>query len=224
MPVVETMTNFVPGRMGSGLPRVYPPSRMVHLSRIYTKTGDDGSTGLGDGSRVAKHDLRIAAYGTVDETSSAIGVALAYELPPGIARILRAVQNDLFDVGADLSVPPSSSEQGGEKLRIQPLYTERLERWIDEHNAALAPLRSFVLPGGRPAAAWLHLARTVCRRAERLVSELLADERERARTSPEVLRYLNRLSDLLFVLARVANDGGKLDVLWQPGETQGGKP
>ncbi len=192
---------------------------MVHLSRIYTKTGDYGTTGLGDGSRVAKHDRRIAAYGTVDETSSALGVALTQDLSPELVAILRAVQNDLFDVGADLCVPG----EGGTRLRIQPLYTERLERWIDEHNAKLAPLRSFVLPGGKPGAAWLHLARTVCRRAERLVSELSADPQERTRTNPEVLRYLNRLSDLLFVLARVANDGGKLDVLWQPGETQGGK-
>jgi cob(I)alamin adenosyltransferase len=191
---------------------------MVHLTRIYTRTGDDGSTGLGDGSRVRKHDLRIAAYGTVDETSSTLGVVLVQpDLPPRLAALLRAVQNDLFDLGADLCVP---GETGG-KLSIRPLYTERLERWIDEHNACLAPLSSFVLPGGRPAAAWLHVARTVCRRAERLVSELLSDEAERARTNPEVLRYLNRLSDLLFVLARVANDGGKLDVLWRPGETQG---
>ncbi len=192
---------------------------MVHLSRITTKTGDDGTTALGDGSRVPKYELRVAAYGTVDEASSALGVALAHELPGDLPAILRRVQNDLFDVGADLCVPG----EGGSKLRIQPLYVERLERWIDEHNTRLKPLSSFVLPGGKPGAAWLHLARTISRRAERLVAELLADERERARTNPEVLRYLNRLSDLLFVLARVANDGGRLDVLWQPGETQGGK-
>ncbi len=192
---------------------------MVHLSRIYTKTGDDGTTALGDGSRVPKHELRVAAYGTVDEASSALGVALTHELPGELPAILRRIQNDLFDVGADLCVPG----EGGSKLRIQPLYVERLERWIDEHNARLKPLSSFVLPGGKPAAAWLHFARTISRRAERLVAELLADEKERARTNPEVLRYLNRLSDLLFVLARIANDGGRLDVLWQPGETQGGK-
>jgi len=191
---------------------------MVHLSRIYTRTGDDGTTGLGDGSRRAKHDLRIAAYGTVDETSSAIGVALVQGMSGGVAGrlalILRQIQNDLFDVGADLCVPG----QGGDRLRVQPVYTQRLEQWIDEHNERLEPLNSFVLPGGEPGAAWLHLARTICRRAERLVSELLECERERV--NPEVLRYLNRLSDLLFVLARVANDGGKLDVLWKPGAAQ----
>jgi cob(I)alamin adenosyltransferase len=187
---------------------------MVHLSRIYTRTGDDGTTGLGDGTRRAKHDLRIAAYGTVDETSSAIGVALAQGLSGRIERILRHVQNDLFDVGADLCVPGTS----GERLRIRPLYVERLEQWIDELNQRLAPLDSFVLPGGEPAAAWLHLARTISRRAERLVSELAAAEPDA--TNPEVLRYLNRLSDLLFVLARVANDDGKLDVLWTPGAAQ----
>jgi cob(I)alamin adenosyltransferase len=192
--------------------------RVVHLSRIYTRTGDDGSTGLGDGTRRPKHDLRIAAYGTVDETSSAIGVALALGMASGLSgrieQILRHVQNDLFDAGADLCVPGT----GSDRLRIRPLYVTRLEGWIDEWNARLTPLSSFVLPGGEPGAAWLHLARTVSRRAERLVSELLVAEP--ATTNPEVLRYLNRLSDLLFVLARVANDDGKLDVLWTPGEAQ----
>ncbi len=187
---------------------------MVHLSRIYTRTGDDGTTGLGDGSRRRKHDLRIAAYGTADEASSAIGVALTHGISGRLAQILRAVQNDLFDVGADLCVPGRSAE----RLRVTPVYTERLERWIDEHNVRLAPLRSFVLPGGEPGAAWLHLARTVVRRAERLVSELV--ELEKDQVNPEVLRYLNRLSDLCFVLARVANDDGKLDVLWTPGAAQ----
>jgi len=190
---------------------------MVHLGRIYTKSGDDGTTGLGDGERRAKHDLRIAAYGTVDEASSAIGLALAHGAHEELAGILRSVQNDLFDVGADLCVPGV----GGEKLRIRPLYTERLEGWIDEHNAALEPLNTFVLPGGEPVAAWLHMARTVCRRAERIVSELGTVEGEEL--NPEVLRYLNRLSDLLFVLARVANDGGRKDVLWKPGQTQEGE-
>jgi cob(I)alamin adenosyltransferase len=187
---------------------------MVHLSRIYTRTGDDGTTGLGDGSRRAKHDLRVAAYGAVDEANSAIGVALAQELAPRLAEHLRSIQNDLFDVGSDLCVPGSA----GDKLRILPLYTERLERWIDEENARLEPLRSFVLPGGTAAAAYLHLARTTCRRAEREVSELMA--REPGQVNPEVLKYLNRLSDLLFVLARLANDWGKGDVLWKPGATQ----
>ncbi len=187
---------------------------MVHLSRIYTRTGDDGTTGLGDGSRRKKHDLRIDAYGTVDETSSAIGVALAQGLSGRLAQILRSVQNDLFDVGADLCVPG----RAGERLRVRPVYTQRLEGWIDEHNERLEPLSSFVLPGGEPGAAWLHLSRTVCRRAERLVCELI--EREPDQVNPEVLRYLNRLSDLLFVLARVMNDDGKLDVLWRPGAAQ----
>jgi len=189
---------------------------MVHLSRIYTRTGDDGTTGLGDGARRKKHDLRIAAYGTVDEANSAIGVALVQPLEPRLAEKLRALQNELFDVGSDLCVPGPA----GEKLRILPGYVERLERWIDEENARLAPLRSFVLPGGTSAAAHLHLARTIVRRAERLVSEL--GEKERGEVNPEVLKYLNRLSDLLFVLARVANDEGRADVLWQPGATQAG--
>jgi cob(I)alamin adenosyltransferase len=188
---------------------------MVHLSRIYTRTGDDGTTGLGDGARRKKHDLRIAAYGTVDEANSALGVALVQPLAARLQEKLRTIQNELFDVGSDLCVPGPA----GEKLRILPSYVERLERWIDEENARLAPLASFVLPGGAPAAAHLHLARTIVRRAERLVSEL--GERERGEVNPEVLKYLNRLSDLLFVLARVANDEGRGDVLWQPGATQG---
>ncbi|MEQ1895680.1 MAG: cob(I)yrinic acid a,c-diamide adenosyltransferase [Planctomycetota bacterium] len=192
---------------------------MVHLSRIYTRTGDDGTTGLGDGSRRAKHDLRVAAYGTVDEASSAIGVA---RVQPGLPlhhdELLASVQNDLFDVGSDLCVPGPA----GEKLRIEPLYVERLERWIDQENGRLAALNSFVLPAGCAAAAHLHLARTITRRAERAVSELLAHEP--TGVNLQVLRYLNRLSDLLFVLARVANDDGKKDVLWQPGATRGGSP
>jgi cob(I)alamin adenosyltransferase len=190
---------------------------MVHLSRIYTRTGDDGTTGLGDGSRRPKHDLRIAAYGTVDEANSAIGVALSQAGVEGrLATKLGALQNELFDVGSDLCVPGPA----GEKLRIRPEYVARLEAWIDEENTRLEPLHSFVLPGGTPAAAHLHLARTIVRRAERLVSELVGHEPEAV--NPEVLKYLNRLSDLLFVFARVANDGGRADVLWQPGATQGG--
>ena len=190
---------------------------MVHLSRIYTRTGDDGTTGLGDGSRRAKHDLRIAAYGTVDEANCALGLALVHLLPPRLAERLRAIQNELFDVGSDLCVPGPA----GDKLRILPSYVERLERWIDEENARLKPLSSFVLPGGAPAAAHLHLARTIARRAERLVSELV--EREPREVNPEVLKYLNRLSDLLFVFARVANLDGGGDVLWQPGATRAEK-
>ena len=191
---------------------------MVHLNRIYTRAGDDGSTALGDGSRLPKHSLRVAAYGTVDETSSVLGLALAHGLSGATAERVRAVQNDLFDVGSDLCVPG----EAGDRLRITAAYTERLEAWIDAANEELAPLDSFVLPGGEPAAAWLHLARTVCRRAERLVVELAAGEQatgegEAERVNPEVVRYLNRLSDLLFVLARAANDGGRADVLWKPG-------
>ncbi len=186
---------------------------MVKLNKIYTRTGDDGSTGLGDGSRRQKHDLRIAAYGTTDEASSALGLALVHGLDGELEGIVQQLQNDLFDVGADLCVPGT----GGDGLRIAPAYTARVEQWIDQYNERLQPLRSFVLPGGSAAAAWLHFARTVCRRAERLVSELGAVESEAAALNPEVLRFLNRLSDLLFVLARVANDDGRADVLWRPG-------
>ncbi len=187
---------------------------MVRLNRIYTRTGDDGTTGLGTGERLPKHHLRIAAYGTVDELSSTLGLLVAEGLEGVILERVRAIQNDLFDVGADLCMPG----EGGDKLRIQPLYIERLEKWIDEVNEGLEPLTSFVLPGGTKAAAWLHVGRTVCRRAERLVSELAAVEA--GRVNAEVLHYLNRLSDLLFVLARQANENGALDVLWSPGKTQ----
>lgn len=192
---------------------------MVYLSKIYTKSGDNGTTQLGDGSTLPKHHLRVTSYGTVDELSSFIGLALVdgLESPQGeeseTGRRLRAIQNDLFDVGSDLCVPG----EAGEKLRITTAYTERIERWIDEVNADLEPLSSFVLPGGTKAAAYLHVARTVCRRAERDVTALTEFEEEGA-VNPEVLRYLNRLSDLLFVLARAANDGGKRDVLWVPGQ------
>jgi len=195
---------------------------MVRLNRIYTRTGDDGSTGLGDGTRLPKHHLRIAAYGTVDELNGVLGLVLTVApggLPAGFAERVRAIQNELFDVGADLCVPG----EGGDKLRIGPAYVTRLEGWIDGLNEGLEPLTSFVLPGGAPAAAWLHFARTVCRRAERLVSELATLPEERGRVNPEVLRYLNRLSDLLFVLARAANGGGRDDVLWRPGGGGEGK-
>lgn len=188
---------------------------MVRLNRIYTKTGDDGTTALGDGTRLPKHHPRIAAYGTVDELSSVIGVALAQGgVEGGMREALLAVQNDLLDVGADLCVPGAA----GDRLRITAAYTKRLETTLDRANEKLAPLSSFVLPGGKPAAAWLHLARTTCRRAERLVTELIELPGERERVNPEVVRYLNRLSDLLFVLARAANDDGACDVLWQPGK------
>jgi cob(I)alamin adenosyltransferase len=191
---------------------------MVRLNRIYTRTGDDGTTGLGDGTRLPKHHLRIAGYGTVDELSAVLGLALAHlaQIAGTEQRValLRELQNDLFDVGADLCLPGVS----GEKLRITPPYVERLEHHLDRVNESLEPLASFILPGGRPLAAWLHLARTVCRRAERIVTELATREDEAGRVNPEVVRYLNRLSDLLFVLARDANDGGTADVLWKPGQ------
>jgi cob(I)alamin adenosyltransferase len=188
---------------------------MVRLNRIYTKTGDDGSTGLGDGTRLPKSHLRIAAFGTADEVGAVLGLALAHGAGEPVAGMLRKAQNDLFDVGADLCVPG----EGGDRLRITPAYTARLERWIDDLNAGLAPLSSFVLAGGKPLAAWMHLARTTCRRAERIVVELAALPEEMGRVNPEVVRYLTRLSDLLFVLARHANDRGAADVLWKPGET-----
>jgi cob(I)alamin adenosyltransferase len=187
---------------------------MVRLNRIYTRTGDDGTTGLGDGTRTPKHHVRVAAYGTVDELSAVFGLALAHGLGDPVQGWILAVQNDLFDVGADLCVPGAA----GDALRIGADYTARLERWLDETNERLTPLKTFVLPGGRPAAAWLHLGRTVCRRAERLVSELAELPGERERLNPEILRYLNRLSDLCFVLARAANDDGAADVLWVPGK------
>ena len=188
---------------------------MVRLNRIYTRKGDDGTTGLGDGRRIAKHHPRIAAYGTVDELSAVIGLITAHGVAPPMQGWLVQVQNELFDVGADLCVPGT----GGERLRITAPYTKRLEAILDELNEGLAPLQSFVLPGGKPAAAWLHLARTVCRRAERHVTELVAMEGEQV--NPEVIRYLNRLSDLFFVMARAANDNGSLDVLWNPGKHPG---
>jgi len=186
---------------------------MVHLSRIYTKSGDTGTTQLGDGSTLPKHHLRVAAYGNIDELNSVIGLMLVHGVQGSAAERLRQIQNDLFDVGSDLCVPG----EAGEKLRITPAYAERLEGWIDEVNKELEPINSFVLPGGSSAAAWLHLARTVCRRTERSIVELFARE-EGGRVNGEVLKYVNRLSDLFFVLAREANDHGRDDVLWVPGQ------
>jgi cob(I)alamin adenosyltransferase len=193
---------------------------MVYLSRIYTKTGDQGETGLGDGSRVAKDHPRVAAYGTVDELNAVLGLLLAQPAGPDNAEyveLLRSIQNDLFDVGGDLCLPQPPDEAAGQRLRVRPEQAERLEAAIDRLNERLTPLRSFVLPGGSPAAAWCHLARTVCRRAERDVVTLARSEP----LNPQVLIYLNRLSDLLFVLARVCNGDGRDDVLWVPGKTQG---
>jgi cob(I)alamin adenosyltransferase len=190
---------------------------MVKLNAIYTRTGDDGSTGLVRGPRRPKHDLRVEAYGTVDEANAAIGMArLSSRGFQAIDAVLARIQNDLFDVGSDLATPGTDDPASRYPiLRVRPVQTEWLETEIDRHNAALAPLTSFVLPGGTPLSAALHVARTVTRRAERLVSAVLEVEPE---TSGEVLRYLNRLSDLLFVLGRVANGNGAGDVLWVPGD------
>jgi cob(I)alamin adenosyltransferase len=187
---------------------------VVYLSRIYTKAGDSGETGLGDGTRVPKDHPRVAAYGAVDELNAVLGLLLSQG--PAEADLLRDVQNDLFDVGADLCVPQAGGESPGARLRVRPEQTARLESAIDRLNAGLAPLTSFVLPGGEPPAAWCHLARTVCRRAERAVVTLA----RAAPVNPQVVVYLNRLSDLLFVLARVYNNGGRADVLWRPGKNQ----
>jgi cob(I)alamin adenosyltransferase len=189
---------------------------MVVLNRIYTRTGDDGSTALGSGERRPKYDLRVSAYGTVDETNAAIGIArLHLSSEPEVDAILLRAQNDLFDLGADLAAPENPDKPVRERLRIVDSQVERLEGDIDRLNAELSPLKSFVLPGGAPAAAHLHLARTICRRAERLVVELAADKSERV--GAPAIRYLNRLSDLLFVAARYVNDRGARDVLWVPG-------
>ena len=185
----------------------------VHLTRIYTKTGDNGTTALGDMSRVRKTDVRVGAYADCDETNAVLGVVLALgELPDGIAAPLRQVQNDLFDLGADLCTPVVDDPEHP-PLRIDGTYVERLEAWCDQFNADLPKLNSFILPGGTPAAALLHHARTIARRAERSAWALYEAEPER--TNRDAILYLNRLSDLLFILARVANPGG--DVLWQPG-------
>jgi cob(I)alamin adenosyltransferase len=184
---------------------------MVRLTRIYTRGGDQGETSLGDGSRVPKHALRVAAFGTVDEANAAIGLARLHA-DADVGAMLGRIQNDLFDLGADLCTP-ESGRRGAGALRIAASQVERLEREIDMMNASLRPLDSFILPGGSAAAAHLHLARTVVRRAERLVSDLA----QREPVNPEALRYLNRLSDHLFVLGRRANDDGARDVLWLPG-------
>ena len=186
---------------------------MVRLTRIYTKTGDAGQTHLGDMSRVEKTAPRLVAYADVDETNSVIGVALALAAPePAVADLLRSIQNDLFDVGADLCTPVTPDPEFP-PLRITPAYTERLEGACDEYNERLPKLTSFILPGGTAAAALLHQARVVARRAERSVWALVAADADR--TNVETARYLNRLSDLLFILARTANPGG--DILWEPG-------
>src|SRR5450631_2505496 len=188
---------------------------MVTLNRIYTRTGDDGTTALGSGERRPKHDLRVAAYGTVDETNAAIGVARLHLKERGdLDAMLGLIQNDLFDLGADLAVPPREGK--AERLRVVPSQVERLERDIDALNANLSPLTSFVLPGGTTGAAYLHLARTICRRAERIVVELAGRPDEPV--GDAVICYINRLSDFLFVASRAANGAG--DVLWVPGQNR----
>jgi cob(I)alamin adenosyltransferase len=189
---------------------------MVVLNRIYTRTGDDGTTALSTGERRKKHDLRVAAYGTVDETNACVGLAReAPGLDVTVSTMLLRIQNDLFDLGADLATPEGAEKLAWEPLRITAAQVERLEQEIDALNADLKPLRSFVLPGGSPASAALHLARTVSRRAERMMVELAEAEGEIV--SPEALQYINRLSDFLFVASRTVNDNGARDVLWVPG-------
>ena len=185
----------------------------VHLTRIYTKTGDDGTTALGDMSRVSKTDPRLSAYADVDEANSAIGAAIALgSLSDDLSTLLRRIQNDLFDVGADLCTPVVA-EPAYPPLRVLPEYTARLEQACDDYNDRLEKLSSFILPGGTPGAALLHVARTVVRRAERSVWALLEDQPDT--TGKEPAMYLNRLSDLLFILSRVANPDG--DIMWKPG-------
>ena len=193
---------------------------MVKLNKIYTRTGDAGTTALGSGDRVPKHALRIAAYGTVDETNAAIGVARTAMTDNNtfVDDMLDRIQNDLFDLGADLCVPESGTKPDQEQLRITQSQVDRLETEIDEMNTQLQPLKSFILPGGSAAAAHLHVARTICRRAERLMSELATDPSEVV--SEVCLKYINRLSDFLFVASRYVNDQGKNDVLWVPGKNR----
>ncbi len=188
---------------------------MIKINKIYTRTGDDGTTGLVRGPRRPKHDIRIEAFGTVDEANATIGLArLHTSAMPKIDMLLARVQNDLFDVGSDLATPGEDENTEHPTLRVRPVQTAFIEKQIDHYNGNLTPLTSFVLPGGSALAAALHLARTVVRRAERRATELAAAEPD---TSAEAVRYLNRLSDLLFVLGRVANSNGERDVLWVPG-------
>ena len=192
---------------------------MVKLNKIYTRTGDDGTTGLATGERRKKYDLRIAAYGTIDEVNAAIGLArLHTSHDASLDAALSRIQNDLFDVGADLCTPGKGRGPDGARLTVTQAQVDWLESEIDRLNDDLAPLKSFVLPGGSPAAAYLHLARTICRRAERLIAEL--KDRPNESVGDEVLKYVNRLSDFLFVASRYANGKGARDVLWQPGQNR----
>jgi len=193
---------------------------MVKLNKIYTRTGDDGTTGLGSGKRLLKCDLRVEAYGTVDEANACIGLVRIHtaRAHPEIDAMLGLVQNDLFDLGADLCVPDTGEAMEYEPLRIAAAQTKRVEADIDRLNLKLKPLKSFVLPGGSPAAAAFHLARTVARRAERVMVALTQKPTEHV--NPEGLRYINRVSDFLFVAGRVVNDNGNADVLWVPGKNR----
>ena len=192
---------------------------MVVLNKIYTRTGDDGTTALGTGERRKKYDLRIAAYGTLDETNSVIGIARLHTAEDAaLDAALSRIQNDLFDVGADLTTPGKGKGPGGARLTVTAAQVDWLEAEIDRLNDELEPLRSFILPGGSAAAAYLHLARTVCRRAERLIAEL--NDKAGESVTPEVLKYVNRLSDFLFVAARHANGKGACNVLWKPGQNR----
>ena len=193
---------------------------MVVLNRIYTRGGDDGTTALGTGERRKKYDLRIEAYGTLDEVNAVIGVARLHVAGDALLdAVLARIQNDLFDVGADLCMPSEVGKgPGGARLTVSEAQVTWLEGEIDRLNEELAPLKSFILPGGSPAAAYLHLARTMCRRGERLVAEL--NDQPGENVTPAVLKYLNRLSDFLFVASRYANDKGARDVLWVPGRNR----
>jgi cob(I)alamin adenosyltransferase len=192
---------------------------MVVLNRIYTRTGDDGTTALGTGERRKKYDLRVAAYGTLDELNAALGLARLHTRDDAaLDAVLARIQNDLFDAGADLTMPGKGKGPDGARLTVTDHQVAWLETEIDRLNAELAPLRSFVLPGGSAASAYLHLARTICRRGERLIAEL--QDRPGESVTPEVLKYVNRLSDFLFVAARHANSKGDGDVLWIPGRNR----
>jgi cob(I)alamin adenosyltransferase len=193
---------------------------MVVLNRIYTRTGDDGTTALGSGERRKKYDPRIEAYGTLDEVNAVIGVArLSTAKDAVLDAMLLRIQNDLFDVEADLCMPSEKGKgPGGARLNVTDAQVDWLEQQIDRLNADLSPLKSFILPGGTEAAAYLHLARTVCRRAERLMVEL--NDKEGEAVTPAALKYVNRLSDFLFVAGRYANDQGQSDVLWVPGQNR----
>lgn len=193
---------------------------MVVLNKIYTKTGDDGTTALGTGERRLKYDLRVSAYGTVDETNCCVGMARLHTAKgdADLDRMLSRIQNDLFDLGADLATPESDEPPAYEPLRVTASQVERIEADIDALNGALEPLRSFVLPGGSPASAALHLARTVSRRAERLIVELAEQPGEHVNS--DAIKYINRISDFFFVAARVVNNNGADDVLWVPGKNR----